>query len=103
MGTAWPVDDIAARLFATILYGSLIGVDVAPDEQAVAAEHQGAGSLKPLPMHLAMLRRQAGRRAHPRRPRHLGRLPALRQPVLSHPLEVGPVLTTCLTGAGTLL
>jgi hypothetical protein len=56
VGTAWPVDDIAARLFATILYGSLIGLDVGPDGQEGDALPQVAGNLKPRPMHLAMLR-----------------------------------------------
>ena len=56
VGTAWPVDDIAARLFATTLYGSLIGLDVGPDGQLQAADPEGTGHLKPRPMHLAMLR-----------------------------------------------
>jgi CHAT domain len=56
VGTAWPVDDIAARLFATILYGSLLGLNVGADGQVQAVVPPGAGSLKPRPMHLAMLR-----------------------------------------------
>ncbi len=56
VGTAWPVDDIAARLFATTLYGSLLGLDVGPDGQMLPVDPRGAGPLKPRPMHLAMLR-----------------------------------------------
>ena len=47
VGTAWPVDDIAARLFATILYGSLLGLDVGPDGQVQAADPGGAGASSP--------------------------------------------------------
>ena len=56
VGTAWPVDDIAARLFATTLYGSLLGLDVGPDGQMLPVDPRGAGPLKPRPMHLSMLR-----------------------------------------------
>jgi hypothetical protein len=56
VGTAWPVDDIAARLFATTLYSSLIGLEPGPDRQIQAANSQSIGRLKPRPMHLAMLR-----------------------------------------------
>jgi hypothetical protein len=41
VGTAWPVDDLAAREFATTLYGALLGL--------------GGESADPLPIHLAML------------------------------------------------
>ena len=56
VGTAWPVDDIAARLFATVLYGSLVGLELGHDGQIQPADPQAPARLKPRPMHLAMLR-----------------------------------------------
>jgi hypothetical protein len=56
VGTAWPVDDIAARCFATVLYGALLGLDVGADGQLQAAVSGSPQSLKPCPMYLAMLR-----------------------------------------------
>jgi CHAT domain len=56
VGTAWPVDDMAARLFATTLYGSLIGLDVGSDGRLENSEPEGTKPLRPRPMHLAMLR-----------------------------------------------
>jgi hypothetical protein len=56
IGTAWPVDDIAARLFAATLYSSLLGLDLGADGQVQPVDPGGAASLKPRPMHLAMLR-----------------------------------------------
>ena len=53
VGTAWPVDDLAARLFATRLYGSLLGLD-AGDPRPDAPHTPGC--LEPQPMHQAMLR-----------------------------------------------
>jgi CHAT domain-containing protein len=55
VGTAWPVDDIAARLFATTLYSSLIGLEVGSDGQFHAADPEATGLLKSNPIHLAML------------------------------------------------
>jgi hypothetical protein len=49
VGTAWPVDDLAAVRFATTLYGKLLGLEpLGPDGEA------GPGSQPPLMMHEAM-------------------------------------------------
>jgi pimeloyl-ACP methyl ester carboxylesterase len=55
VGTAWPVDDIAARLFATTLYGSLIGIGIDQDGQPRMADSKRAAIHSPQPMHLAIL------------------------------------------------
>jgi pimeloyl-ACP methyl ester carboxylesterase len=56
VGTAWPVDDLAARLFATTFYASLLGLDIGSDRQLQPGETPGKEPLKPRPIHLAMLR-----------------------------------------------
>ncbi|MEO6809874.1 MAG: CHAT domain-containing protein, partial [Isosphaeraceae bacterium] len=56
VGTAWPVDDIAARRFATILYGALLGLDVGPLGESPAEIGTNSISLMPQPMHQAILR-----------------------------------------------
>ncbi len=56
VATAWPVDDLAARLFATTFYASLLGLDVGPDGQLQPDEAPAKGRLQPHPIHLAMLR-----------------------------------------------
>jgi pimeloyl-ACP methyl ester carboxylesterase len=49
VGTAWPIDDLAAVRFATTLYGRLLGLEpLGPDGEA------GPGSQPPLEMHEAM-------------------------------------------------
>ena len=56
VGTAWPVDDQAARLFATTLYSTLIGLGSGEGVPQTSAEAAGGDRFNPLPMHLAMLR-----------------------------------------------
>jgi pimeloyl-ACP methyl ester carboxylesterase len=56
VGTAWPVDDTAARIFAITLYASLIGLSIGPDGQLDGIDPKNGGRLTPSPMHLAMLR-----------------------------------------------
>jgi hypothetical protein len=48
--TAWPVDDVAARLFAVTLYSGLLGSEANTDQDALAQAPE------PLPMHEAMKR-----------------------------------------------
>jgi hypothetical protein len=55
VGTAWPVDDIAARFFATNLYGSLLGLAMSGDAQPEVGDSRDGEILQPCPMHLAML------------------------------------------------
>jgi CHAT domain-containing protein len=56
VGTAWPVDDIAARLFATVLYGALLGLEAGSLEESPAEIEPRSIRLAPQPMHLAILR-----------------------------------------------
>ena len=94
VGTAWPVDDMAARLFATTLYSSLIGLDVEPDGELQTVrsprrqDPQAAARSTWRCYALGWLSRTPSAAAVP------GRLPALREPPLPNPFDRQEPLTS---------